>query len=209
MPKKLPRSATQRQDDEARFARLKHVADDPFPHTPVLLRAITKALLKRITRMDPKQGDWCRLVIKGLAARETSCDPMDVNFMRREVSKVDMMELSGEWKAHAPGHLPALVRLQRDHLKNYFRRERDYPQPASLKDWVAHHRNRIYEELSFWPCLCVYPKDFGGLDLGDDDLRENAVRLTILATLHNVSPATLKPLLKPAARTTPPPSYYK
>ena len=93
---------------------------------------------------------------------------MDVNFLRREVSKVDMMELSGESKAHAPGHFPALVRLQRDHLKNYFRRERDYPQLASVKDWVAHHRNRSSRGIIIRPCLCVYPEDFGGLDLGDD-----------------------------------------
>ena len=41
-----------------------------------------------------------------------------------------------------------------------------------------------------------------------NEMRESAVRLTILAALHNVS-VRRETVLKPTARTTPPPSYYK
>jgi len=208
MRKKKP---SQTDDYMMRIAGFGEAADDPIPHTSVLLRSIVKALLKRVSRHDDKAGKWCRMVIQGLAAQERSLHPIDTNIMRLEMYNIELMELEGHsnWKAHAPGHLHSLVLLQWEHLQRYWARERDRPATNNVVDWVTQHRARLYEELSFWPCICSYPTSLDDINLTIVD-SESVVKKKILAELHGCADIrSIEPLLKPSYRSTPPTTYLK
>jgi hypothetical protein len=200
----------------------------PLPGDSGSLRPLVMGLLGRIDPLDrtiKKQlARRIRLYIQVMAQRDCWPDEIGLNWRRLKLGHYEELfhdELTEirEGKLVAFGCLPAVLRLQRDHLYEYMTRRVQevggvlhgdgyMTRKDSPLTWLTRNQNRIYEELSFYHCACTYCSaldlDVGGLK-GPGELIPS-----ILAGLHaNLTPRSLRQTLKNSARKSKVPSFLR
>lgn len=200
----------------------------PLPRGPNPLVRIVMDLLGRIDRLDrtlKKQlARRVRLYIQVMARRDHYPDEIELNWRRlklghHEVLFSDELEEIENRKLVAFGCLPAVLQLQRDYIYAYMTRRVQEDDGVLYGDgymerrdspltWLNRNRNRIYEELSYYPCSCAYRS---ALNLDVAFLKGPGELIPmILSNLHTgLSPHSLCQALKRSARKSKVPSFLQ
>jgi hypothetical protein len=185
-------------------------------------RSSIDALLDRIEELDrttnKELAKRIRLYIKMIAFQEQWPNELIEWFFSSDHGHWDVA-FEDELKAIARGKLvsftciPAVLRLHRDHLYSYMSRRIQVvngsilgdgyaPRHDSPRRWLERNRSRMYEELSFWHCSCVYRSEFDLLDSQLDGFKGPGELIpALLAALHTGnSAASIQQILKRTSR---------
>jgi hypothetical protein len=200
------------------FAR---VAGDPFPHDPERLRKIVEALLRRIERRNHREARYLLSHIHRLAGIEhrfplhsaqehatASASRQrllkEADRLAKEILKsvdVDVLDVICNAGIPRSNHAADTVRLQRDLLTEFLRRE-PYPmirttRDEALKGWMRKNVSRIWKVLADLPCYCTYCESYRELLEADlsNCLGPAPLIDVILAKLHASSEAAIRKIL--------------
>lgn len=186
-------------------------------------RASIEALLDRIEELDRTTNKdlakRIRLYIKMIAFQEQWPDEYIEYFHRSDhghydVAFEDEIKAIGRAKLVSFTCIPAVLRLHRDHVYSYMSRRIQVtngrilgdgyaPRHDSPRRWLERNRSRLYEELSFWHCSCVYRPDFESLDSQLDGFKAPGELIpALLAALHTgtLTVLSIQQILKRASR---------
>lgn len=148
---------------------------------------IIENLLGRIETLDRTRNKELakriRLYIRAISVQDQTPGEVVHNWFRLKMGHWEDL-FHDELMAIARGKLvsftclPAVLRLHRDHLYSYMSRPIQFvngqvlgdgyasgcaPRRDSPRTWFERNHRRLYEELSFWHCSCVYRPDFGAI----------------------------------------------
>jgi hypothetical protein len=195
---------------DKRFARVTLPQTDDADE----LRAIIEDLLARIDRVDRSKNkqlaERIRLYIKVIAQQDQDPNTWVSNCFRLKLGHWDdifQWELAAIEKKRLVsfGCLPAVLRLQRDHLYDYMAPTKSYKPESYAPDdspraWLQRNTERVYEELSFYRCACTYHSDLSNLTA--DHLKGPGELIpALLAALHKgLSSSSIRQVLKTHAR---------
>ena len=203
---------------DKRFSSIRRLPKDDSD----ALRLIIDDLLGRIEQLDRTKNKELakriRLYIRVIAVKEQAPEEVTYNWFRGRWGHWDVL-FEDELRVIARENiasftcLPAVLRLHRDHLYSYISRQfkvvNDHvfgdgyaPHDDSPRTWFKRNRKRLYEELSFWHCSCVYRPDFDDLDSWLDGFKGPGELIpALLASLHTGNSASsIEQILKRTSR---------
>lgn len=191
-------------------------------------RASIEALLDRIEELDRTTNKdlakRIRLYIKMIAFQEQWPDEYIEYFHRSDHGHYDLafedeLKAIGRAKLVSFTCIPAVLCLHRDYLYAYMARKfkvvegrskkkklvigDGYAPCDTPKSWLERNRSRLYEELSFWHCSCVYPRDFDIPDSKLEDLEGPGELIpALLAAIHTgtLTAPSIQQILKRSSR---------
>ncbi len=209
--------------DQSRWSRYTEASGDLNSLPWEILERVIIALTKRLDRLKPSEGATARAHIQALAAEFMESDSIERNLRKLLPNSQTLLEHHrltrasiyldniAQGKIIRGGHIPAVLRLQRDNLQSYINRR--FPdglgKDDSLQHWFQRNRARLYEELSFYQCLCSYQPE---LDISDAELIGSKgpgdIIPMILSVLHpGLNLGSVRTYLKPSFKHPKLPPY--
>lgn len=224
MPKGWRSKHRPTRPEQSRWSLFTEAAGDLNSLPWEILERIVVSLTQRLDRLNPSEGSTAKAHIQAMAAEFMKSDPLERNFQKLLPHSQQLLNAHRLNRARPyleniangeilrASHIPAVLRLQRDALHLYVKRQ--FPDGLQKDDsvlhWFRRNQKRLHEELSFYQCLCCYRPE---LDLSDEELIEakgpGSVIPAILSGLHSgLSVGTVNQYLKESSRRPKLPPYF-
>jgi hypothetical protein len=184
-----------------------------MPETAFLCRLLIAALLGRIGKRNPKEARFLRQMIALLAGAERqmpalsdkqreefAADPPGFALTFESIYRQLLLDVITS-KVPRKDHDVYTLSDQRKALNEYMNHHPIKPS-ASFQDykrWLAFHSPKLYDHLSFFPCLCEYRESINQITSNEQDLFNchGLADLTyiILAELHQTTASAIRKAL--------------
>lgn len=191
------------------------------PHTLTevdhLLREVERLLgwIYELDRTRNKQlSRRIRLYLLAIAQRCHSPGEIELNWFRLQLGHYedlfhDELREIQYGRLLSFGCLPAVLRLQRDHLYEYMSRSGPdgYERADTPLTWLQRNQQRLYEELVFYRCACTYRSTVLNVACPK---RPGELIPVILAALHSgCAASSIRQILKRSSRPAKLPAFLR
>lgn len=184
-----------------------------LPETGFLCRLLIAALLGRFSKKNPKEARYLRRSIALLAGAEKQIPTLSEKQLEEYAADPPSFALTFEslyrqlllnvitGKVPRVDHDVYTLSDQRKSLNEYMAKN-PVKSSASFQDykrWLSFHSQTLYDQLSFFPCLCEYRESFNLITTNEKDLFNchGPADLTciILAELHRTTSSAIRKIL--------------